>query len=402
MALFTAGTHNIVINSSSFNDVHGNVHSYNSIHATNVDSFNHSIQATSVNSFNISNPVNVHSTSPQPQGYTDIHSRQSTDVSTPSSSSTGNVVNYAAIDQNIEQFISHTVGGVPDALEIEDASEIEEIDDVEDAGSDDDHSRPINRTYKFRNVQTVYINAFNARGVRVKNAGNHAPQVTHHDETIVVRPRNDKSSKYINEGSSSRASSSKPPQQMPALSQLFQYQDVPPDSASESGSPPVIPLLPFQLREDSQPAQSEPLSVPAIEIPAGSRSNNPFLNQFMVVPPADIPSPTFEEGQALRTLRKSDKLSATSGTTMMPENEATNRHYTPKTPAPATLPGPEFQPFPVNPFLPIHMGLHPSLFLPPILPPLPGAAQNASPNNITVDKWNDTFSQPKPPPHHHS
>ncbi|KAF8814547.1 hypothetical protein BYT27DRAFT_6964533 [Phlegmacium glaucopus] len=186
---------------------------------------------------------------------------------------------------------------------------------------------------------------------------------------------------------------------MAALGQLSRCQDVPPDSTS--GSPPVIPLLPFQ---DSQPAQSGPLSVPAIGIPTGSRSNDPFLNQFMVVPPPDIPLPTFEdsEGQASMSLRKSDKLPATTGTTMMPENDATSRHYAPKMPAPTTLPGPEFQPFQpflVNPFL--NMGLHPSLFLPHILPPLPGAAQNASPNNIMVNKWSDTFSQPNLPPHHH-
>ena len=58
-------------------------------------------------------------------------------------------------------------------------------------------------------------------------------------------------------------------------------------------------------------------------------------------------------------------------------------------------PGPEFQPFPVNPFLPMHMGLHPSLFLPPNIKPFPGI-QNASPNNITLNPWHDTNPQHQP------
>lgn len=64
--------------------------------------------------------------------------------------------------------------------------------------------------------------------------------------------------------------------------------------------------------------------------------------------------------------------------------------------ATSTLPSPEFQPFPVNPFLPIHMGLHPSFLLPPNLEPLSGTIQNASPTNITVNPWCDTDPQHHP------
>ena len=72
-------------------------------------------------------------------------------------------------------------------------------------------------------------------------------------------------------------------------------------------------------------AQSRTPSDPAIEIPTPSRSNNPFLNQFMVVPPADIPLPTLEEVSS----RKREKLPATIETKVMPTNGATS-HSTPK------------------------------------------------------------------------
>ena len=64
--------------------------------------------------------------------------------------------------------------------------------------------------------------------------------------------------------------------------------------------------------------------------------------------------------------------------------------------ATTTLPGPEFRPFPVNPFLPMHMGLHPSFLLPPNLEPLPSTIQNTSPNNITVNPWHNTDPQHHP------
>ena len=61
------------------------------------------------------------------------------------------------------------------------------------------------------------------------------------------------------------------------------------------------------------------------------------------------------------------------------------------------LPGPEFQGFPVNPFLPMHMGLYPSFLPLPNLEPLHGTIQNASPNNIiTVNPSRDTDPQHHP------
>jgi hypothetical protein len=67
--------------------------------------------------------------------------------------------------------------GVPalHAPEIEDGSEIEEIDDTEDVVLDDD--RPVNRTY-YINCQAVYSNSFNAKGVKVRDSGNHRPQLS--------------------------------------------------------------------------------------------------------------------------------------------------------------------------------------------------------------------------------
>ena len=44
----------------------------------------------------------------------------------------------------------------------------------------------------------------------------------------------------------------------------------------------------------------------------------------------------------------------------------------------------------------MHMGLHPSLLLPPNLQALPGTIQNASPNNVTVNSWHDTDPQHQP------
>ena len=69
--------------------------------------------------------------------------------------------------------------------------------------------------------------------------------------------------------------------------------------------------------------------------------------------------------------------------------------------ATTALPGPEFQPFPVNPFLPMHMGLHPSFLLPPNLEPLPGTIENPSQNNVSLNNvmanpWRDTDSHHRP------
>lgn len=62
-------------------------------------------------------------------------------------------------------------------------------------------------------------------------------------------------------------------------------------------------------------------------------------------------------------------------------------------PALTTLPGPESQPHPINPFLPMHMGLHPN-FLSHILQPFPNDASNG--NN-----WNDLASPTNLHPHHY-
>lgn len=83
----------------------------------------------------------------------------------------------------------------------------------------------------------------------------------------------------------------------------------------------MIPPLPFQL---SSSAQSEPPGDPADEIPTRFRNNNPFLNKFMVVPPADIPLPTLEEGHVSMSARKRDKIPATIGKKAMPTNGATS------------------------------------------------------------------------------
>ena len=53
---------------------------------------------------------------------------------------------------------------------------IELIEGAEDIPANGDSS-PIRRTYQFDNCH-VYINSFNARGVKVKNSGNNAPRVT--------------------------------------------------------------------------------------------------------------------------------------------------------------------------------------------------------------------------------
>ena len=60
-------------------------------------------------------------------------------------------------------------------LEIENSSETEEIDGAENAAPDGD--RPVNRTY-YINCQAVYTNSFNAKGVQVRDSGNHNPQVS--------------------------------------------------------------------------------------------------------------------------------------------------------------------------------------------------------------------------------
>ena len=62
-------------------------------------------------------------------------------------------------------------------LEIEDGSE-SEIEEIDDTGNVViDGNRPVNRTY-YINCQSVYTNSFNAKGVKVKDSGNHLPKVS--------------------------------------------------------------------------------------------------------------------------------------------------------------------------------------------------------------------------------
>jgi hypothetical protein len=71
-------------------------------------------------------------------------------------------------------------GGTSDGAEIKEGSQIEEKEGAVDIPANDDDSQttvPSHRTYQFDNCH-VYINSFNARGVKVKNSGNYAPRVT--------------------------------------------------------------------------------------------------------------------------------------------------------------------------------------------------------------------------------
>jgi hypothetical protein len=78
---------------------------------------------------------------------------------------------YASIDQNVQNFIS----SVEEPLETEDGSETEEMDEEENVVLDGD--RPVNRTY-YIGCQNVYTKSFNAKGVKVRDTGNHIPQVS--------------------------------------------------------------------------------------------------------------------------------------------------------------------------------------------------------------------------------
>jgi hypothetical protein len=221
----------------------------------------------------------------------------------------------ASIDQNVQNFIS----SVEDTVEIEDGNGTEEIDEAENVVFDGD--RPVNRTY-YIGCQAVYTNSFNAKGVEVKDSGNHIPQVSYRGGTVVVR------STSSNEGASLSNSSA-------ALARSSRSRDSLLDSTL--GSSP----LPFQL---SSSTQSWRPSDPAIEIPMPSRRNNPFLNQLMDVPPVDIPLPSLEEGHVSMSSRKRGKLPATIETNLKlsPTNAATS-HFTSNMPATSTLPGSESQ-----------------------------------------------------------
>jgi hypothetical protein len=103
-----------------------------------------------------------------------------------------------------------------------------------------------------------------------------------------------------------------------------------------SPSSKISPPLPCHMKEDSSSyssvAQSDHPSTPSVGLPSGSRQNNPFLKQFMAVPPGDIPLQTFNEGQTLMSSTKRDKLPATTETMPMQVSHATTGQYTSKLP----------------------------------------------------------------------
>lgn len=63
------------------------------------------------------------------------------------------------------------------ANNLNDNIQIEEIEGAEDIPTNNDDNPICSRTYRFDNCH-VYMNSFNARGVKVKNCGNNAPRVT--------------------------------------------------------------------------------------------------------------------------------------------------------------------------------------------------------------------------------
>lgn len=69
-------------------------------------------------------------------------------------------------------------GGTSDGSEIKEGNlnQIEEMEGAVDILAKDDDTSS-HRTYQFDNCH-VYINSFNARGVKVKNSGNYQPRVT--------------------------------------------------------------------------------------------------------------------------------------------------------------------------------------------------------------------------------
>lgn len=114
----------------------------------------------------------------------------------------------------------------------------------------------------------------------------------------------------------------------------------------------------------------------------------------MVVPPSDISLLTLEGGQGSISSVKGGKRPATIE--IMQTDDATSHQPTSMMPAPTTLPGTAFQQLPINPLLPMHMGLYPN-FLSHIQP-FPSDLQDAPPN-ITANTWTDL--QPNRHPSHY-
>ena len=78
------------------------------------------------------------------------------------------VQSWTVVDESPEE--------TSDRPEIKEDSQIEETEGAGDITANDDDST-VHRTNQFYNCH-VYINSFNARGVKVKNSGNYAPRVT--------------------------------------------------------------------------------------------------------------------------------------------------------------------------------------------------------------------------------
>ena len=78
---------------------------------------------------------------------------------------------------NNDSQLQKMLEAVEDSPANDDETQIEEIEGADDIPANDDIDSPIHRTYQFDNCH-VYMNSFNASGVKVKNSGNNTPQVT--------------------------------------------------------------------------------------------------------------------------------------------------------------------------------------------------------------------------------
>lgn len=163
---------NIVISGGPFNDTKGGIKAYNSILTTQCTSTSTS---TTSSSYLSSGSVALSSRSVA------LSSGSVALSSTSSWSRWYSAEEDPFFDRNrlqLQPFERVAEGSeeAPDAPEIEAGDKIEE-DNAEDGIVSDGNGR-INRTYQFYNCQAVYMNAFNARGVKVKDSGNNFPQVT--------------------------------------------------------------------------------------------------------------------------------------------------------------------------------------------------------------------------------
>ena len=80
------------------------------------------------------------------------------------------------IPENDDDRQLEKIQGAEDIPANDDDNHFEEIDGADDIPGKEDDSMN-HRTYQFDNCN-VYMNSFNARGIRVKNSGNYAPRVT--------------------------------------------------------------------------------------------------------------------------------------------------------------------------------------------------------------------------------